>query len=454
MTGDRSARERLWVQWGPVSMLLAVIGLSLVLAVVASRYVAIEQRTRFQRAAGTHTQALREQLSHYEDLLLATRATLTLRPDLMPQADFASYARRLNLIERYPGVQALGFNVWIPDGQVAPVLAELRRKVRPEVTIRRNSPAPLALAPISVIAPPTSENLRVLGFDMYSEATRRDAFDRARRLGGMQATRPVQLVQRDNRGRSLQGFLLVLPVWDSSLEQLDGGREKLRGYVYLAVRTDEFLSSLEQTGVPGQLVARVTLGAQSMGRPVQIARPAFRKVQELSVAGQPWTVQYAATGNFGRGLSSALPMISVVLGLLIGGLSYWLTQAQVSGRRRAEALNQTLAQARTQQAQARAEFEAIFQSMQDAAVFTDPSGHIRRVNRAMGTLFRQPLQQLMGEPLAKLHLDRRLESRSTFQALTTPYRREDGTVFPEKPSAARSGPKTVNCWALLKFCAM
>ncbi|MFC4485881.1 PAS domain-containing protein, partial [Cupriavidus campinensis] len=159
------------------------------------------------------------------------------------------------------------------------------------------------------------------------------------------------------------------------------------------------------------------------------APTSFRQTGHLTLAGMPWTVQYAAAESFGRGLSSALPMLSVVFGLLIGGLAYWLMQAQVSGRRKAEALNLTLAEARSQQALASAEFEAIFQSMQDAAAFTDAQGHIRRVNRAMGTLFRQPLEELLARPLAQLHLDTRLESRSTFQALTTPYRREDGTVF-------------------------
>ncbi|ACO45971.1 CHASE domain-containing protein [Deinococcus deserti] len=429
MTDSQPPRERPWMHWAPVSLLLAVIGLSLVLAVVASRYVASEQHTRFQRATDAHTLALRERLTQYENVLLSARAALSLRQDLMSQNDFVSYAQRLDLLERYPGIQALGFNVWVPDGRLGPVLSELRRKVRPDFTLRRESPAPLAMAPITLIAPPTSENIRAQGYDMYSEVNRRDAFDRARRQGGMQATRPVTLVQRDTSAVPLKGFLVVLPVANRSVEPAGEAPEGLRGFVYLAIRTDELLASLNGARLPGPLSAQVTMGGRALNGPAETPQGAFRQVRRLTLAGQPWTVQYTASQTFGRGLSSALPMIAVILGLLIGGLSYWMTQAQVNGRRRAEALNQTLVEARTQQAQARAEFEAIFQSMQDAAVFTDAGGHIRRVNRAMGTLFRQPLQHLMGQPLAKLHLDRRLESRSTFQALTTPYRRDDGTIF-------------------------
>ncbi|MFC4425420.1 PAS domain-containing protein [Deinococcus navajonensis] len=407
-----------------MALLLTVLTLSVALALLATRYVNSEQQTRFVRSADAHTLALRERLAQYENVLLAARATMSLHPELMTQRDFASYAERLSLSGRLPGVQGLGYNLWVPEGALGSVLPELRRKTRPDYVVRRDKEPQAAMGLIAMIAPPTQANLQALGYDMYSEPERRSAFDRARAQDSMQATPPILLYQRGADGRRLRGFLLVLPEWGPGARP--GGNP--RGFLYLALRTDEFLASLDGPDGSGTLSAQVKLAGQPMAA-LTAAPTSFRQTGHLTLAGMPWTVQYAAAESFGRGLSSALPMLSVVFGLLIGGLAYWLMQAQVSGRRKAEALNLTLAEARSQQALASAEFEAIFQSMQDAAAFTDAQGHIRRVNRAMGTLFRQPLEELLGRPLAQLHLDTRLESRSTFQALTTPYRREDGTVF-------------------------
>ncbi|MFC4639292.1 CHASE domain-containing protein [Deinococcus hohokamensis] len=421
---ETAPRQRDWLHWAPLTLLLTILTLSVALALLATRYVNIEQQARFVRATDAHTLALRERLAQYEGVLLSARATMSLQPELMAQRDFAAYAARLSLSGRLPGVQGLGYSLWVPDGNVARVLPELRRKVRPDYAVRRDRQPQTALGLIAMIAPPTATNLQALGHDMYSEPERRSAFDRARAQDSMQATPPLRLYQRGPDGQQLRGFLLVLPEWGPGGQR----RREPRGFVYLALQADEFLASLNGPDAPGPLSAQILLAGQPM-MTLAAAPTSFRQTEQLNLAGLSWTVQYAAAESFGRGLSSALPMLSVVFGLLIGGLAYWLMQAQVSGRRRAEALNHTLAQARSQQALAHAEFEAIFQSMQDAAAFTDANGHIRRVNRAMGTLFRQPLGQLLGQPLAQLHLDHRLESRSTFQALTTPYRREDGTVF-------------------------
>ncbi|MEF2277980.1 PAS domain S-box protein [Deinococcus sp. YIM 134068] len=386
----------------PLAVLVLVLLLTVAASALLHRFVLDQQEARFERETDAYTLGLQGRLSSYENLLRATRSFWTTQgqgeADGPTQAAFSSYVAGLGLEGRYPGVQAVGFIRWTvtPGGVVS--------------------------TPITRVAPPTPVNLRVLGFDMLTEPRRREAIGQARRQGTVQVTRPLDLVQRDGAGRPLPGLLLLLPV-------REGGA--LRGLVYIAVRTDQFLAGLIPPGaVPGLGVRTLLDGATLRGAsPTPAGPPGFTQTARLRAVGATWELRFAAPPSFGQDLAAGVPVAVLVAGLLVAGLAFLLSQAQVDARERAEAANRDLARSRERLERSRAEFEAIFRAIQDAAAFTDAGGYIRLVNPALGQQFGYAPGALVGEPLARLHLDPRLEGRATFQQVTTPYRRSDGSVF-------------------------
>ncbi|WP_308425325.1 CHASE domain-containing protein [Deinococcus arenae] len=405
----------------PLQVMLLVVILTLLVAFVVHAFVQEQQRSRFEREADAYTQALRERVSVYERLLEATRSSwLTLGPSSTEQ-DFVRYVNGLNLADRYPGVQALGYADRIPTSASAALQAELRRTVAPDVQIRASGPVQPERVVISRVAPSTPTNLAVLGYDMNSEPLRRAAFQAAARSGQAQVTAPLGLAQRDAQGRAMPGFLIVLPVTVAERS----------GMLYLAVRSDTFLQGLlPAPGTPGAgapLRPEVRLAGQSLTAGTSAGTPVFRTRTALNLAGQPWTLDFTAGSDFGRDEAAPLPYLIALLGLLIAGFSFMTVKAQVDARSRAERLNVSLNDARALQEAARAEFEAIFQSMQDAAVFTDAEGRIRLVNRALRDWLGR--DDLEGRPLGIIHADRRLDGRSRFAPLSTSYVRVDGSVF-------------------------
>ncbi len=409
----------------PLLVLALILLLSTAAALVISGFVRAQQQSRFEREVQAYSLALRDRLNDYDRLLRTARATWLVHPDLLNEAVFARFVDATDLARRYPGVQALGFGPWVPDGDTTALVQRLRRSVRPDYALREGPAPQRARVPISVIAPASTNNLEALGFDLYSEPLRRTALDRARQQDDVQATARISLVQRDERGELLTGFLLMLPVWENGRPSGSAGPQ---GFIYMAVRADQFLKSLDQPLLPG-LGVRALLGGELLSAQALPENVAFRDRINLTLAGQPWTLEYSAGRQFGQDAAAAVPVLTMLAGLLIAGLAYLLVQSQVSARGRAEALNVSLAQARLRQEQARAEFEAIFQSMQDAAVFTDVQGRVRLVNRALTRQFGFPADELIGQPLSSLHVDDRLGDQTTITALTTPYRRRDGSTF-------------------------
>ncbi|WP_051086932.1 PAS domain S-box protein [Deinococcus apachensis] len=379
----------------PLAVLVLVLALSVAAALLLDGLVRAQQSARFDREVSAYTSSLEGRLSDYENLLRGARSFWLVQagPD---QATFAGYVDGLDLTRRFPGVLAVGFIRW------------------------EEGPGNRVRAPITRIAPLGDVNRAALGFDMMTEPNRRAAILLAREREASQVSRQLKLVQRGPDGERLDGQLLFLPV-------RQGGA--LQGLVYLALRTDELLAGLAPPDAMPGVTVRSLLDGVPLTRAGPAGHAAFQERTRLDAAGATWGLEFSAPGSFGRDVVAAVPSVVLVAGLLVAGLAFLLTQAQVRARERAEEASRTLRESRARLERSRAEFEAIFQAIQDSAAFTDAQGRVRLVNRALTEQFGYPAGELLGEHLALLHLDRRLEGRPAFQAITTPYRRADGSVF-------------------------
>ncbi|WP_342708112.1 PAS domain S-box protein [Deinococcus reticulitermitis] len=414
-----------WSRWVAPLVLAAVLLFSIVAAVMIARLTQAQQQARLEREIAAHTGAMRARIDDFGSLLQASRAFWLSQADPPTPERFKIFTSGLGLGTRYPEVQALGFTRWLEPGQTL-ASASPRPAPVPEVFPAQTSQPYRAV--IQYIAPLTVMNTRALGFDMYSEPARRAAIQGGRDTLGVQATSPVKLVQVGPGGEPLEGFLIFMPVW----READGspatpGQGRLRGFLYVAVRGDYFMQGLQNSFGRDRLTPRLLLGGQPLFGGAALGRTDART--RLSLAGQTWDVAYERPISFTSEPLTLLPPLIALLGLFTAGVAYLLIQGQVTARERAEGANTRLREMQQRQERARAEFEAIFQSMQDAAAFTDDQGRVRLTNGALDQQFGMSPGELTGEPLARLHADRRLDSRSTFQALTTPYLRRDGSQF-------------------------
>ncbi|MPY65497.1 PAS domain S-box protein [Deinococcus sp. SDU3-2] len=402
MTGTRPL-DRRW----PLAAFTLVLLLSVVAAAFLYRFVQEQQRARFEREVNAHASLLRDRLNEYETLLRATRS-FWLVEDEPGQPEYGTYVDSLDLRGRFPGVLAVGFTRW-REGAGG----------RPQAVIER-------------IAPADAVNREALGFDMLTEPCRRAAILRTQQTGRSQISCPVKLVQQGPDGQPLDGLVLFLPV---------GSGERFQGVVYLALDTVSLLRALQPEGaLPGVAVETRLNGVRLGGERLAVPAAFERTVRQQQVGGV-WSQTLRAPVSFGRDAAAIVPAVVLLAGMLVAGLTLYLMEAQVRARRRAEDALTSLARSRAQLQQSQAEFEAIFHAILDSAVFTDGEGRVLRVNRALEEQFGYAPAELRGEGLGKLHLDRRLEGRATFDLITTPYRRGDGSVFSgEAQRSAVVGP--------------
>ena len=94
-----------------------------------------QREERLERTAASRTITITASMANYENALQAARS-LWLASDLVDRREFNAFARSLDLGERYPGLQGIGWRSEVTDEHKAEFLAWTRADGEPDFTIR------------------------------------------------------------------------------------------------------------------------------------------------------------------------------------------------------------------------------------------------------------------------------------------------------------------------------
>ncbi len=448
----------------PLWVLLLVLLLTVAGSVTVRALVHQQQEARFEREVIAYQQNLKQRFQGYVGVLLAVRASWeavdaaqsgvqgagipgggnasqgVTAPALSSQ-QFGRLIAGLELDVRYPGLSSLGYAPLL----TAPERAAFARQlplIAGDPAARLHPTSSLALfAPVTYLAPPTT-NRSVLGYDMYSDQTRRQAIGRALSSGQVRATSQVTLVNLPLTDPDRDGLLLYLPIRSREAGQ------RASGLLYAPLKLSAVLPAPAVAGAgQNQLRLKIALDGQELRTPgvqtgvqgadgqqsVLPGAGGFHRVETLKLAGQDWTLDFSAPPGFGSDAAASIPWLVMLAGTLVALLAALATQAQVRARVRAERVSRSLSLSQSRLERSRAEFEAVFRAMQDTAVFTDPGGQVLFANDALQGSFGLRPPELRGSPIADLHADPhllpRLDALPGPHLVTTPFRRRGGETF-------------------------
>ncbi len=335
--------RRSWTPW-------LVLALSIVLTVVVTFYASattkMQDSLRFQNLVQRNQGVLHNRMETYVALLRGATGLFSVSEDVSRE-EFRSFISSLELDRRYPGIQGVGFALRVDATWKDAVTAEARRDSDPRFTIWPESSFD-DLYPVFYLEPLDARNRAAIGFDMYTDATRRAAMERARDTGWPTATGRVQLVQ-EIEGRKQFGFVIYVPVYKqgSPLATADDRRAALTGFVYAPFRADDLLRGALGSSNPN-LAVEVYAGAPALRNLLHRSHPAWvvgpdprlTSTERFEVAGSPWTVVYSSLPVFEAGSARDQVWILLLLGLLTSATLFAVNRAQIAARAQAEAASQ------------------------------------------------------------------------------------------------------------------
>lgn len=248
--------------------------------------------------------------------------------DSVSAEDFHAYVARLEVETHFPGIQGIGWSQRLeaePDG--AGGLNE-RHAIR-------------------YLEPLDARNLAAIGFDMYGEATRRAAMERARDEAAPAKSGKVRLVQ-EIFGDDQAGFLIYVPVYREGRAPaaVEDRRSGLVGFVYSPFRANDLFRGILSAEPRPRLRFSVYDGPEpdpdqllhaSPGDPAHSSR--FVTIRTVEQAGRPWTVVFESTATFENAFAQLGPMAVMLIGLAASLWLFFLARGQARAREAAETAN-------------------------------------------------------------------------------------------------------------------
>ncbi|OMH26255.1 CHASE domain-containing protein [Motiliproteus sp. MSK22-1] len=290
----------------------------------ASEYVYRTAELRFK--ANTHLieSQITNQMAAYEQVLRGGKGLFDISREVDRQA-WKKYFETLKLEENFPGIQGLGFSLFLRPGDLDNHIQQIRSEGFSNYNLKPSGVRD-EYTSIIYLEPFDERNRQAFGYDMFSQSVRNAAMSKARDTGVAALSGKVELVQEITDDKQA-GFLLYLPVYTTSETpaSVPERRQALYGYVYSPFRATDLMQGIlrEQTstvsfkvydGTEQNQNALLYDGDAELGLTAKTWKPVFRTAQKVQVAGRLWTISYYSTPIFEAGLGFTLP-----IWLLIGG---------------------------------------------------------------------------------------------------------------------------------------
>ncbi|MAM88260.1 MAG: hypothetical protein CME36_13230 [unclassified Hahellaceae] len=407
-------------------------------------------RLQFERRVELRTVLIEKGMLSYEKLLMGG-VGLFAADAYISVDDWRRYVETARLEKNYPGAQGLGYAPYIPTDE-RPRFERNHRAAGNKDFVVWPATDQAFSTPIVLLEPADMRNARALGFDMYSEKTRRRAMDRAREQGRPIMSDTVTLVQETLVDTQL-GFLVYAPVYsDSEGRAFDGAgftrpmrEDQLRGFVFIPFRMNDLVWGLmgednfrllrlqifDGQSDQGTLIFD-SLTATPDGEPAQphskndlphrldeLAEPSFVHASRFRFAKNNWTLKFSSLPSFESSVVITRPTFILVGGLLISALIAMIVAYWFALRQRASTLaivNASLQSALIKQAQAEKELSRFFNLAPDVLCILDGNGQFLRINAATRQLFGCEPAALLNKPFANVLLASEHEALQTLLA--------------------------------------
>lgn len=310
----------------------------------AARIVRSKDVDRVQHLVSQAQDAIQARMETYVAMLRAGAGMVSAQEGQVSREYFRRFVQQLQLNASFPGVQGIGLSVRLTTAPGED----------PRTTLRAYGQEDLALTPsgerqeihaIVHLEPLDPRNAAALGYDMFSEPTRRAAMEQARDTGSPTASGRVHLVQETAVDQQA-GFLIYVPVYRGGTvpATVEQRRQQLLGFVYSPFRADDLMRGIFGSSprprlnlelYDGELTEQNLLHRSEAQMPT-MDEARYMDVQTLQVAGRTWGMRYETRPEFEFSSGKDLIPYLLIGGLLMSSLLAGLTAAQSRARMQAD----------------------------------------------------------------------------------------------------------------------
>jgi PAS domain S-box-containing protein len=389
------------VRYGYSFALLVLVGSLLLVAVAWDHARQREMKLaaeQFRGVAGQQASLVQLHLNSVE-MTLRGGASLFAALDRPTPEQWRGYVDALRLQATFPSLIGVGYAASLDEHQLVRLQESWRADGRGLFELRPHGRRDF-YAPILYMEPHTDLNRNAIGFDLYSEAARRQAMRLAMNSGQSQVTGRITL-GRDAAHPS-PALLLFAPVYGHAIgaDSSATRRSNIRGWVFAPFRMDQMLHSalLPTRGKLQLRVVDVTDAAHDvLYQDAGIDSPhTFTHSLSMSFYGRRWRFDF-----FSGPIETAAPQLAAIDKLLLAGiagslllfaLAWMLASTEARARRLATDMTQNYRRSEQR-------FRNAMQYSAIGKALLDSNGAITENNPAFGRIFGRSDVALAGHSL-------------------------------------------------------
>lgn len=322
-----------------VTLLLSLVTLGVWYEVKVATSITYQEQFDFRVEEAVSN--IESRMATYQQVLRGTRGLFDASTSVS-RKEFKAYVTSLRIEDNFPGIQGVGFSLIIPPEQKQSHIASIRADQFPEYDINPAGKRSLYTS-IIYLEPFEDRNFRAFGYDMYSNAVRREAMEQARDNDKHSMSGKVRLVQESGE-KEQAGFLIYYPVYinDYPSDTLQNRRANIIGWVYSPFRMDDLMEGvfgLYSKDIDVEIFDGVELNHisgmydsnsdnyGSISSDITEKKRVLQSTRKLEIAGRIWTINIKALPKFYQNIHVIESPLVLAIGLIasiLSGVILWL----------------------------------------------------------------------------------------------------------------------------------
>ncbi len=361
------------------------------------------------------TMRIKQRLATHEQILRGV-SSLFIVSEKVSRNTFHRYVANLQLESNYPTIQGIGFSPIILPHQKAKYVLDIQQHGFPGYTIWPIGERDL-YAPVELLEPVDALNRRAIGFDVYSETTRRLAMQQACDSDHPVMTSAIVLKQGAEQVVK-SGFIVYLPIYRNAatLKTLDQRRQNIVGWVSAPFYMNKLMvdvlgekfDNIDIHIFDGETISidKLMYGTDLMPQELQAKTALFSTTKLVEVISHPWTITLSTASSFETAYNDKLVGVIRLSGIaasIFMALLIWLM---------AIAREQTIALKASEE-----NFSVTLNSIGDAVIATDTMTRVTIMNPIAAKLTGWTTAQSMGREIDEVF---NIINQNTRQMATIP----------------------------------
>jgi PAS domain S-box-containing protein len=392
---------------------------------------------------------IEQRMAAYHQVLRGAHGVFSTSP--VTRREFARYVAVLRVDRNFPGIQGVGFAVVVAPADLSQHVASVRAEGFPDYRVWPEG-ARERYTSIIYLEPFAGRNLRAFGYDMYTEAIRREAMDLACDRDDVAISGKVRLVQETDE-QPQAGFLMYVPIFNvgpaapsRTFTDPATRRSAVAGWVYAPFRMNDLMAGiLGEQGNDLDLAVYDGDGTASQAlmfdntpeREHRTGDSAITTTRRVDVGGHRWTLVIGSRPSLEARLGPGNARSVLAGGVFISVLLAALTFTLVKGNRTLEA---RVSERTAELAESEEKYRVVFNNELAAiCIFELDSYRFVDVNRAFETMYGWSRDELLAgmtihdvsaEPEVSVQSSEQADRQGTIFIPLRWHRKKDGTVFP------------------------